>query len=730
MATTIVLTCATIIEKNEGTTYIHNNIYGAWWFYLLWGAMALFSVIYMCRVKMYKEISVCLLHGSFILILLGAITTALTAEQGRLYLPLDEGQSSYTNDDFQDVALPFIITLTDFRVEYYSGTKAPADYISYVRFDSDNGANVEAVVSMNKIARYNGYRFYQSEYDKFGSIVSVNRDIYGIPITYSGYILLVIALLLTLILPNAPFRRLLRSSALSKGAAVLFLVFCGGSLFASPISSVDCPTPRTLTNSQVELFRDLQVVYNNRVMPLSTLTHDFTLKLVGDTKYKKLSSNQFFWGWLLFPTKWEDEQIFSVPLSKKQEFLLLKPLSSYSDFFTDKGVYKLNHYIRNTEPKTQPALLKELKQLNERVQLVAMLRSGAMFKIFPYRDSSGDISWYSPIDKLPEEMEHGQKLFIKNSFDMLLSACVSGDGDEFALIASKIVSYQKKYGEESLLPSSKVRAEQLYYFLPITTIIYRLSLLLGVVSILLLVLKVKQSNIERVIVGVLKYNLLLSFIALTFFIGLKWFITGRMPLVNGYDTMVFLGWCITFIALLVARSSSLFTSMATLLTGFTMLVATLGGINPHITPLMPVLNSPFLTSHVCLIMLSYTLFAFTFINGILVVVFGRGDHLLVNKITLYSRIFLMLGLSFLSVGIFIGAVWANVSWGRYWAWDPKEVWALITMMLYALPLHSRSLSFFRRPLIFHLYMIIVFLSVLMTYFGVNYVLGGMHSYVN
>ncbi len=722
---TVVLASATVIEHNEGTDFVQNNIYGAWWFYAIWGAMTLFASMYIIRTKLYRELPTFMLHCSFVVMLLGAITTALTAESGALYIERGATKNSYMDENMQDIPLPFSVTLSDFKVEYYSGTKAAADYVSYLTLESKDGEKRETIVSMNNIASYNGYRFYQSGYDAWGSKLAVSRDVYGIPITYSGYILMALSLILMLLSPHGAFRRLLRSPILRKTGLATLL-----SISSSAIYGAEALHPRTLSETQIELLKDIQVVHNDRVMPLTTLAHDFTLKLVGNTKYKDAREEQFFWGWMLFPTEWEREEIFEVPLSEKQRFLELREVSNYADFFTDKGLYKLNHYIRFTDKETQPALYKELMKLNERVQLVAMLRSGAMLKIFPYRDSEGHITWYSPSDELPEDMDKGQALFIKNSAEMLLSAAASHNRGEFELIVSKIIGYQQKYGEESLIPDYKVRAEQWYYALSFTKILYRFNLAMGILGVILLILFAGRSKVEKTVVRLLKCSMIHAICLLALSIGLKWYITGRMPLVNGYDTMIFLGWCVAAITLYISRTSSLFTAMGTLLVGFTMLVATIGGMNPQITPLMPVLNSPYLTTHVCFIMLSYTLFAFTFINGVLSVTVAQKDKELLQRLTIYSRIFLMLGISFLAVGIFIGAVWANVSWGRYWAWDPKEVWALITMMLYAVPLHSRTIKVFGRPMVFHLYLMIVFASVLMTYFGVNYILGGMHSYAN
>lgn len=205
---------------------------------------------------------------------------------------------------------------------------------------------------------------------------------------------------------------------------------------------------------------------------------------------------------------------------------------------------------------------------------------------------------------------------------------------------------------------------------------------------------------------------------------LRWYIGGRIPLSNGYETMQFLALCIMAFALLMSRRYRQALGFGFLLSGFTLLVSYLGEMNPQITPLMPVLVSPWLSLHVSVIMMSYALFAFILLNGVWALCVPREAERLMT----YSRLMLYPAVFLLTAGIFIGAVWANVSWGRYWGWDPKEVWALITMLIYALPLHATSLPWFRKPRFFHIYTIAAFLSVLITYFGVNFFLGGMHSY--
>lgn len=305
-------------------------------------------------------------------------------------------------------------------------------------------------------------------------------------------------------------------------------------------------------------------------------------------------------------------------------------------------------------------------------------------------------------------------------------------------------------GSVQPLSEMEVKAELLYNRIPFSKILFIINLSLGMLSFLLLLhnslqrntLSPKAKTISRMAGTFFSVALYLAFIFHLAGYCLRWYIGGRIPLSNGYETMQFMALCILLIACLLHRRFSFILPFGFLLSGFALLVSYLGQMNPQITPLMPVLVSPWLSIHVSLIMMSYALLAFIMLNGILALCLRKkesennvsgNDAIQDNRIeqlTLVSRLLLYPATFFLGAGIFLGAVWANVSWGRYWAWDPKEVWALITFLVYGVAFHSQSLRIFRKPLFFHIYMILAFLTVLMTYFGVNYVLGGMHSYAN
>ena len=296
-------------------------------------------------------------------------------------------------------------------------------------------------------------------------------------------------------------------------------------------------------------------------------------------------------------------------------------------------------------------------------------------------------------------------------------------------------------GSVEPVSDTKIQAELLYNRIPFSKLLFMFNLTVGMLAFFRLLYRglrrssalsdssgriVALSFSSRLADTFFPFSLYAAFLFQLFGYGLRWYIGGRIPLGNGYETMQFMALCALFLACLFRRRFPFMVPFGFLLSGFALLVSYLGQMNPQITPLMPVLVSPWLSTHVSLIMMSYALFAFMMLNGILALCLRRSARMLM----LLSRLLLYPAVFFLGAGIFLGAVWANASWGRYWAWDPKEVWALITFMVYGAAFHARSLRIFRSPLFFHIYMIVAFLTVLMTYFGVNYILGGMHSYAN
>ena len=665
----VVLAVATFVEQARGTAFVGEQVYGSAWFCALWGVLAALTLIVCIRMRLWRRVPLLLLHGSFLVILGGAFLTFVWGEQG--YVHLEEGKATdrfVVRDNGELVPLPFSLRLDSFRVQCYPGTDAPEDYISYVRLTGSDGVEQAATVSMNRILTSGGYRFYQSSYDPDGqgSWLSVNHDPWGIGVTYAGYALLGLSMLGVLFSRGGEFRRLLRHPLLRKGGFLTVLLLVG----TMTVQAQGRKLP-VLKQRQADSLAAVQVIYHDRVVPFNTLARDFVLKLTGRPTYKGLTPERIVGGWLLHPEVWKDEPMIRIKSADLRHRLGVKgDFARLSDLF-DGQTYRLQAYWDASKEKTGPLspLEKAIVETDEKVGLILMLQNGTL------------------IQPLPTD------------------------------------------GSVAPLPEAKVRAELLYNRIPFSQVLFMFNLTMGLLAFGLLLYKGTRRTppagrafraMERVFTCALWAALLFQAVGY----GLRWYIGGRVPLSNGYETMQFLALATLLLSVLFRRRFPFTLPFGFLLSGFALLVSYLGQMNPQITPLMPVLVSPWLSSHVSLIMMSYALFAFMMLNGVLALCLRREAL----RLMLLSRLLLYPAAFFLGAGIFLGAIWANVSWGHYWTWDPKEVWALVTFMVYGVAFHARSLRCFRRPVFFHVYMIAAFLTVLMTYFGVNYVLGGMHSY--
>lgn len=726
IALTVIIAAATLIEAKQGTAFVGTHIYGSLWFVIVWAVLAIAGTAWMIHTKLYRRLAAFTLHVAFLVMLAGAAITFFTATKGHVHIRTDRPASDFTNTATgMRQPLPFTLVLDSFLVRCYPGTDAPLDYVSHLRLSYPDGGNATAVVSMNNILGASGYRFYQSSFDPDhqGTILSVNHDPVGITVTYTGYILMALGMLWTLISPAAGFRRLLRHPLLKKGALVVAALLC--------VHTAGAQTPLTLPESVAAAFGRLQLMNNNRVTPVNTLARDFALKVTGKKTFGDLNSEQLFCAWIFSPQDMQHMPMVRIKSKQLQQILGTEEYAPFTAFFTPELEYKLAALWTEHHRGERTPIIKAITETDEKVQLINMLQYGTMLKLFPVAGSHGAVRWYSPVDELPEDTPAEVEELIKNSFVHFYKALQEHDFPGILELIEQIETYQQSVPDAVLSPA-KVRAELLYNRIDVSTILYRFNLTVGLAAFLYFFLcLIKGRAAGRWGTGLFTAALLCSFLFHTFGMGLRTYISGRFPLTNGYETMIFIAWCIMLTALVFRRKFALLTAFGLLLSGFALLVSGIGQMNPQITPLMPVLISPWLSLHVSLIMMSYALFAFIALNGITAVVLKLAraqSSNQVEKLSLLSRLFLYPAVFFLGAGIFIGAVWANVSWGSYWSWDPKEVWALVTFFIYALAFHLQSLKPFNRPLFFHVYMILAFASVLMTYFGVNYVLGGMHSY--
>ncbi len=713
---TAILMVATIMEKLYGTEYALENIYCAHWMIALWTAATLSAIVYILQRKLHRQPATLCLHLSFAVILIGALVTHTTGKQGQTHLRIGELTNQYVLPDSTIEKLPFSISLHGFEVTRYAGTQAPMDFIStIVIYDNER---VEGTVSMNNIFKHRGYRFYQSGYDndEKGTFLAVSHDPRGIGITYAGYAMLLLAMLLFFFQPGSRFRATLR-----KGGVVLLMMSATSTANAREL-------PQTLPRDVAEKFCDIYVRYNDRICPLQTLAIDFTAKVYGKRSYKEYTAEQVLCGWFFYYDEWKNEPMIKIKGTEVKEALGINGDYAALTDFTSRDGYKLETALREKDNRE----VTDFAAANEKFSIISMLCTGTLLKIFPYTEKETDgITWYSFAERLPLEIEPDRQLFISKSMNLVAEKVAMHDYESVETIAAKIKQYQTKEGGNSIPGEISFKAEKLYNSINGNRPLAMACLTIGIVLFFIMCVHTKESKAMRVAAIILKTVAWGIVAYLTLQILLRWHISGHVPLANGHETMMFMAWCSMSLTPLLAGRMRMMLPFGYIVCGFTLLVATMGEATPQITPLMPVLQSPLLCIHVLVIMIAYTLLAFTMLNGIAAVAIkvtrkNREEEIAelqrTSILMLYPAVFL------LTAGIFIGAVWANVSWGRYWGWDPKEVWALITMLVYSAALHSGSIKAMRRPMFFHIYCILAFLTVLITYFGVNFILGGMHSY--
>ena len=736
----ISMAVATIVEKSQGTDYVHAHYYGAWWFILMWAVIAALGAFYIIKRKV-KRASTLALHLSFIIILAGALLTHISAKRGMIHLRIGQPTDSYLMADedgegMKEEKLPFSLCLQNFEAKMHDGTQAVADYSSKFTV-VDGNEKSEGLVSMNNIYSHRSYRFYQSSYDEDGkgSVLAINADPFGIPVTYTGYALLFLSLIWMLLDPKGGYRKLLASPLLKKGALGIALLLSVGNLQAAETGALD---HAVLPKETAEKFGELNILYNDRICPVQTYALDFCKKIYGARSYKGLTAEQVLSGWIFYEDEWAKEPFIRVKSGELKSTLNLPDYCSVSQFFNkDMGGYTIGQYVQEYYNGAQDKFHHQAGDIDGKIQLIMDLRRGVSLKVLPYTFTknvratkenpfikAGTTTWFSPTDKLPYAVEKQHALYITNVFSLLYGDVKAGNIDRVNIFFDKMKKYQQISGGNSLPSSTQYKAERINNAFPFATVLFMVNLTLGFIALFYTIYRMTKKREVKVLDIALPILLVVSFLALTFGLILRWIISGNVPMSNGYESMLTVAWFVMLIAIFMQFRIRLVMVFGFLLSGFFLLVSHINQMDPAIGQMMPVLNSPLLSMHVSIIMMSYALLSLTFICGIMgICMRSHGEEL-----QALSRVFLYPALTCMGFGIFIGAIWANVSWGNYWSWDSKETWALITFMIYAVVVHTQSLPVFRKPLVYHIYITLAFLSIAMTYFGVNYFLTGMHSY--
>lgn len=640
--------------------------------------------------------------------------------------------------------LPFELHLNDFTLERYPGSNSPSGYRSDVTLNDDL-ENVEKSYSiyMNNILKYKGYRFYQSSYDRDekGTILSVNHDPAGLLVTYTGYALLFIFIILSLINRNSLFRNIkagLWSSPLRKSlSAIIFIMLLSRPVPAQAQSFVPGK------DASVEFGKVLVQDQKGRTKPLFTLSSDILRKVSRENKFGTYTPVQVFLGLYFDFNSWQDVPMIRVSNRDLQKNLGLRGnMAAFTDIVSMQGdgSYKLSEKVNaayEKSPGERSKFDKEVMKVDERVNIIYMIYKGDFMKIFPLKD--GTTSWGSAEEALKLAFSREDSAYLANIVPLLSDALQTNNPVQARQICESITGYQNRFGGYSLPSETKVKAEQLYYKMGIFEKLFPfyatagILMLIGLISMVIIGRKKKS-----LIVRILSWLLFTGFLFHTFGLGLRWYIAGHSPMSNGYESMLFISWVTILAGFIFSRKSEFALSATAVLGGMTLMVAHLSFMDPEITNLVPVLKSYWLTLHVSVITGSYGFLGLGAILGIITMILlalvneknrERISETIDELVVINFRT-LTLGLYFLTIGTFLGAVWANESWGRYWGWDPKETWSLITIIVYTLVTHSRMIPGMKNIFAFNLLSLFAFSSVLMTYFGVNYYLSGLHSYAS
>jgi cytochrome c-type biogenesis protein CcsB len=651
----------------------------------------------------------------------------------------------------KNIILPFSLALRDFIMERYPGTNSAASYASEVTLvDPEKNIREDRRIFMNNILIHRGYRFFQSSFDQdeLGTYLSVNHDLWGTWVSYLGYFLLTLGMILTLFSPNSRFTQLSKKLKKMQGkTAVPALLLLGFFTFSIPNTARgQNSTVSPIPASHGELFSRVVIQdFRGRMKPLHTFTNEVLRKLSREETWNGWSSDQVVLGMSTNPSEW-----YSVPLIKpgKHEFFEQmfpggKKLLAYKDFFNLDGSYKLRDQVREAYNKPQQdrgVLEKELIKVDERVNICNMIFSGTYFKAFPVPGDPNN-TWVSSLEAQRRTSNPELTAYASSFFPAYVNAVKtaqqSGQWQAADQMLMELQNFQRQEGAAVIPNTTKIKAEiwlnDLHVFDRLGSIYGLLGVIfLGFVFYGVFALHRKSDKAELLFYGLLW----LAFGFHTLGLGLRWYVSGRAPWSNGYESMIYIAWTTTLAGILFSRRSAGVLAATNVLAATILMVAGLSWLDPEITPLVPVLKSYWLTIHVSLEAGSYGFLMLGAIVGLLNLILmilatpqnGEKIYQKVKEMTWISEMTLIGGLFMISIGTYLGGVWANESWGRYWGWDAKETWALVTILVYAFILHMRFIPGLKSLYAFNVASLFGWASVIMTYFGVNYYLSGLHSY--
>ncbi len=640
------------------------------------------------------------------------------------------------------VDLPFEIKLNDFILDRYPGSNSPSGYKSDVTLiDREKGIEAPHQIYMNNILKHRGFRFYQSSYDQdeLGTVLSVNMDFAGMMVTYFGYGMLFLFIILSIFNPKSLFRSVNASywsSPLRK--TILTIVLVVGTAFAGNLKAQKLVVdPSAADKFGTVLVQDQK----GRTEPLFTLSNDILRKTYRSDNFEGINPMQVYLGFYFDFRNWSNVKLIRVSNKDLQKAIGIRTgYASFNDIVTtaELGGYKLSRMVDaaySKDPSERSKFDKEVIKLDERVNIIYMITLGEFMNIFPMGD--GSTKWGNSKTALPYARNPQDSTFIATVLPAYGDALIAGNNEVAGQYAEAIKTYQTRFANYELASEGKRKAEILYFKLGIFERLFPFYATLGLILFVALVWAVIKGKKERnTFVKVVSWIIFSGVVVHTFGLALRWYVSGHSPMSNGYESMIFISWVTLVAGVVFSRRSPFALSATAVLGAMTLMVAHLSFMDPEITNLVPVLQSYWLTLHVSVITGSYGFLGLGAILGLVVMILmalsGKSNlkrvEATITELTVINFKAITLGLYLLTIGTFLGAVWANESWGRYWGWDPKETWSLITVIIYSLVIHLRMIPGMKSIYTYNVLSLAAFSSVLMTYFGVNYYLSGLHSY--
>ena len=662
---------------------------------------------------------------------------------------------------------PFKIKLNDFQLEKYPGSENAASFASEVTVIDPN-ETFDYRIFMNNILDYKGYKFFQASYDLSGEVeqtrLSVNHDFWGTFVTYLGYSMLYFGMISIFFAKHTRFDDLKKSlkklqRKKSTMAVIAFLLFVNVSNAQQSINQQQ----RRITDQQIDSILKANLVAEShaesfnkliiqdaggRMKPAHTFASELVRKVSQTNNFNGMKPSQVLMSIIENRLLWFEVPFIYLEKGNTQirDILGLEEKAKYarlSDFYDAKGNSKIDRYIQEAQKKNiQNKFEKDVIKIGRRLWLFNSALMGSVLKIYPIPGDENN-KWVSQPEASRVNFKTLDSIFVRQSLpayvQVLQKAKKTQDYTDANKILSRIKSFQKEKGSAVYPSENKIELEILYNnYQPFLT----LSKFYGVLSLFLIIFVILQIFYTKKWINLL-VNVLLGVAAALFLLhtlGLisRWFISGNAPWSNAYESIIYVAWAVMLFGLTMGRKSSLALTAATFLTAITLAFAHQNWLDPEIANLMPVLNSWWLLVHVSIIVASYGPFSLSMILGIFalfLMVFTTKKNrkrmdINIKELTVINEMAMTVGLVMLTIGNFLGGMWANESWGRYWGWDPKETWALISIMLYAFVLHMRLIPGLRGRLAFNFAAAFVYLSIMMTYFGVNFYLSGLHSYAS